>query len=234
MKREIIKNKLIFYDSNLLMNPHAPEILEGISKLKVNGRVVHCEAQSGFDPRLITPKIAKLIKKARFSAVRISWDWGLEQKPVVRRALECLNDAGYPYKRMSVFMLYNWKIPFEALEQKRRICWEWNVQITDCRYRPLDQLHDNYNPRRCQTGADYFIHPGWTDEQIKTFRRRVREQNICVRFGFQDIQHYKDWIKHRRKTKPLVNRGLFNGVAVKPACPPPNTNDAVLKRGRYF
>lgn len=209
VKREIVKNKLVFYDSNLLMNPHASEIFEGISELKVNGRVLHCEAQSGFDPRLITPEIAKLIKKARFSAVRISWDWGLEQKPVVRKALEYLNEAGYHYKNISLFMLYNWKIPFEVLERKRKICWRWNVQITDCRYRPLDQLYDNYAPRRHQTEADYFIHPRWTDEQVKTFRRRVREQNICIRFGFQNIQHYKDWIRYRKKTKPLVNRGLF-------------------------
>lgn len=210
LKREIFMNKLVFYDSNMLPNPNISEIFEGISQLRVNGRVVHCEAQSGFDPRLITPEIAKLIKKARFSAVRISWDWGLGQKPVVHKALEYLNEAGYHYKNISLFMIYNWEIPFEVLEKKREICWRWNVQITDCRYRPLDQLYDNYNPRRHQTGADYFIHPKWTDEQVKTFRRRVREQNICIRFGFQNIQHYKDWIRYRKKTKPLVNRRLFN------------------------
>jgi len=76
--------------------------------------------------------------------------------------------------------------------------------------RPLDQLYDNYDPHLPQTGADYYIHPGWTDERVKAFRRSVRKQNICVRFGFQDIRHYKDWLKHHRKTRPLVNGGLFS------------------------
>lgn len=217
LEHEIVKNKVVFYDSQMLANPNIHEIFEGIFKLRVNGRVVRCEAQSGFDPRLITSELAKLIKKARFSAVRISWDWGLEQGPVVRRALERLNDVGYHYKNTSVFMLYNWRIPFEILERKREICWKWNVQITDCRYRPLDQLYDNYSPRRCQTSADYYIHPKWTDERIKTFRRRVREQNICIRFGFQDIQHYKNWIRYRKRTKPLINDGLFSRTRSVPA-----------------
>lgn len=84
-------------------------------------------------------------------------------------------------------MLYNWEIPFKEMEQKRLKCWEWQVQIADCRYRPLDQTFDNYNPHKNnQTNEDYHIHKksGWTDILIKQFRKNVRRQNICVRHGF--------------------------------------------------
>jgi len=28
---------------------------------------------------------------------------------------------------------------------------------------------------------NYFIHPKWTDAEVKQFRKNVRRQNICVR-----------------------------------------------------
>lgn len=64
-------------------------------------------------------------------------------------------------------MLYNWDVPFEETEQKRLKCWEWKVQIADCRYRPLTQTYDHYNPRKKQTNEDYYIHPSWIDEEVK-------------------------------------------------------------------
>jgi len=42
-------------------------------------------------------------------------------------------------------MIYNWSFDYEELEAKREKCFEWNVQIADCRYRPLNQTFDNYN-----------------------------------------------------------------------------------------
>ena len=98
-----------------------------------------------------------------------------------------LTGAGYRSRDIYVFMLYNWDIPFAEMEMKRMKCWEWRLQIVDCRYRPLDQLFDQYKPwEASQTSSDYYIHEkgGWTDAQVKQFRRNVRQQNICVRHGF--------------------------------------------------
>ena len=72
----------------------------------------------------------------------------------------------------------------DEMKKKLDQCKKWGVQIADCRFRPLDQTFDNYNPRRKQTNSDYHIHPNWTDTQIKLFRRKVREQNIVIRHGF--------------------------------------------------
>ena len=96
------------------------------------------------------------------------------------------------------------------MEQKRKKCWTWRVQISDCRYRPLDQLFDHYNPRRKnQTNEDYFIHEetGWTDAHVKQFRRNIREQNICVRHGFpfysRSFENKSQGELTRRKVKQL-------------------------------
>ena len=42
--------------------------------------------------------------------------------------------------------------------KKRVKCFEWEVKIAYCRYRPLDQPFDNYKPQKQgQTGADYYM-----------------------------------------------------------------------------
>ncbi|KKK72273.1 hypothetical protein LCGC14_2905510, partial [marine sediment metagenome] len=90
LKKEIQLNDIVFFDNNFLMNPNHKDILEGIDNHRVNDKVIRCESQSGFDPRLLTQEDAILLKKARFKNIRISWDHNLKQKKVVRRALSYL------------------------------------------------------------------------------------------------------------------------------------------------
>lgn len=209
MKSEIQLNDIVFFDNNFLMSPYHEEILKGIAKYKVNNKIIRCEMQSGFDSRLMTYEDAKLLKNAHFKNIRISWDHGLEQKESVRIALKNLEVAGYTTKNIGVFMLYNWKYPFELLEMKRKICFEWNVQIFDCRFRPLDQLYDHYNPYvKHQTNRAYYIYPAWTDKQIRQFRKNIRRQNIMIRFNFESEEQLDNWIKNRRKSGKLFKRKL--------------------------
>lgn len=184
--KEVCTNKLVFYDNNLLMNKYIDELLKEITNLKWNGKYVRCESQSGFDGRILEkrPELAKALKKARFDNPRIAWDWDYDQWKRIEKQIKILEEAGYPAKSISVFMIYNWDIPFRDMERKRLKCWDWKVQITDCRYRPINQLHDHFNSRIPQTSDDYFIHPKWTDAEVKQFRKNVRRQNICVRHGF--------------------------------------------------
>lgn len=184
IKDEIRSNKLVFYDNNLLANPYIKDILKEIANTRYNGKPIYCESQCGFDGKILTPELARLIKKARFQNPKIAWDGSYSESDQIRRQIEMLKEAGYASKEISVFMLYNWELDFEEMEKKRLKCWEWKVQISDCRYRPLNQTYDNYNPRRVQTSEDYFIHPKWTDAEVKQFRKNVRRQNICVRMGF--------------------------------------------------
>jgi hypothetical protein len=193
IEHEIVKQKIIFYDNNLLANPNIENILAELSYLKEKKKIKWCEAQSGIDGRILEkrPHIAFLLKEAGFKDIRISWDGPVENGPRIRKQLDIIKSAGYNLQEdVYVFMIYNWDIPFEEMEQKRLKCWEWKVQISDCRYRPLDQTFDRYNGqkfRKGQTSRDYYIHKtaGWSDKKVRTFRNHIRSQNICIRLNIQ-------------------------------------------------
>lgn len=183
IKNEIVKNKLVFYDNNLLANPYIENILKELAELKLNGRQVYSESQSGFDGRLLTFKLAKFLKEARFINPRIAWDGHFEVWNNIEKQINILCKVGYKSKDISIFMIYNWEYTFEEMELKRKKCFDWGVQMADCRNRPLTQEFDNYNGRSKQSSKDYYIHElkGWTDVKVKKFRKNVRRQNICVR-----------------------------------------------------
>ncbi len=198
---EIFKNKIVFYDNNILANPYIENILGEIRSTRVNGKAVVCESQCGLDGRLLTPELAKLLKKARLVYPRIAWDHQFEHHLQIKAQIEILERAGYRPRNIYVFMIYNYKFGYEELDMKRQKCLEWGVQIADCRYRPLNQTFDNYDPqawKKGQTEKDYYIHPDWTDTQIRKFRRQVREQNIVIRHGFKEYSREKE-IAGRKK-----------------------------------
>ena len=206
IKDEIKHRKIVFYDDNLLANPHIEEILSELIELKREKKILWCESQSGFDGRILKnrPHLAEMIKKSGFHYPRIAWDWKYEDYHEIKGQIDTLIDAGYRSKDIFIFMLYNWDIPFDEMEKKRLKCWEWRVQIADCRYRPLDQTYDDYDPRKSkQTNEEYYTHKefGWTDNLIRTFRSNIRKQNICIR---QDIEYYSADMKRRRISKDLT------------------------------
>lgn len=190
------KNKVIFFDNNILANPGIKGILEEFMTLRINGRPVIFESQSGFDGRLLerSPELATLIKKARFQNVRIAWDNGLEDRYSIKKQIGILNKAGYSSKNISVFMIYNFIIPYETMLKKIVSCKKLGVQIADCRYRPLDLDYDNYNAhiRHGQPDGSYYIHreSGWTDVKVRDFRSRVRKHNIWVRYAKDKGKEY--------------------------------------------
>lgn len=184
IKREICSNRVIFYDNNLLANPYIKEILNELKNSKHNGRVIYSESQCGIDGRLLTPEAAKLLKQARFINPRIAWDHGYNQKEAIKKQINMLLEAGYSAKEIYIFMIYNYNQDYFEMKKKLAQCKRWGVQVADCRYRPLDQTSENYNPRKRQENIDYYIHPKWTDKLVKLFRRKVRRQNIVIRHGF--------------------------------------------------
>lgn len=184
IRDEICSNRIIFYDNNLLANPYIEDILNELAEARHNGRVVCSESQCGIDGRLLTHSLAGLLRKARLLNPRIAWDHSYSQRKVIKRQLDILTSVGYNPRDIYVFMIYNWHHGFREMEEKRLKCWEWKVQIADCRYRPLNQTYDNYDSLSEQTKNDYYIHRNWTDSEVKQFRRNVRRQNICVRHQF--------------------------------------------------
>jgi len=208
IKDEVCSNRIIFYDNNLLANPHIKEILEELKNSKHNGRVVYSESQCGIDGRLLTPEVAKLLKEARFLNPRIAWDHSYKQKNMIKKQIDMLVSAGYPRKEIYVFMIYNFEQDYYEMLKKLRQCKRWCVQIADCRYRPLNQTFEHYNPREKQTNEDYYIYPKWTDRQIKLFRRKVRQQNIMIRHGFTFYSRKLERMGARRNRAELLSKGI--------------------------
>jgi len=202
IQKEIIKNRIVFYDNNMLVNPHIKEILSLLKTHTLNNRVVKCECQSGFDGRILEkhPEYAKMLKDARFENIRLAWDFSYEQHSEVENWINILSEAGYNPGNIFIFMIYNWDFSFEVMEKKRKKCYEWGVQIADCRYRPLNQTFDNYNSlKKVQTSSDYYIHPSWDDKKIREFRKNVRQHNICIRYKIP-------WEKYIRKNEVLYSK----------------------------
>ncbi|MDI3478411.1 MAG: hypothetical protein PWQ59_1936, partial [Thermoanaerobacterium sp.] len=205
---EIHKRKIVIYDNNLLLNPYIEEILGELITLKKAKKISWIESQSGFDGRVLLqkPHLAKMIKSAGFRYPRIAWDWTYDQHQMIEKQINILLNAGYHRKEIFIFMIYNWDLTFEEMEKKRIKCWQWGVQIADCRYRPLTQLYDYYNPMLLgQTSDDYYIHEeaGWTDELVKQFRKNVRRQNICIR---QNLPFYARDLEQKKVDKDIVKQ----------------------------
>lgn len=187
IKDEIFKKKIIFYDNNLLANPYIDNILDELIELRKQHKTNYIESQSGFDGRILLkhPHLAKKLKDAGFKSPKIAWDHQLKQARFIKKQIDILVDGGYQAKDISIFMIYNYELDYEEMEKKRVCCAKWGVQITDCRYRPLNQTFDEYSPskHKGQTSKDYWINPNWTDQKIRKFRRNVRRHNICIRHG---------------------------------------------------
>lgn len=196
-----LKN-LVFYDNNFFYNPNIKDILNELIELKKQKKIRWCESQSGFDGRILLekPELAKLIKKAGFRYPRIAWDWDYEKWPDILKQIKIMENAGYNSREIYVFMIYNWEFDFKEMEKKRIKCWDWKVQISDCRNRPLTQLYDYYRPLRDQSdGKDYHINPNWTDTEVKQFRKNVRRHNICVRQNILYHSKLLETTKHYSK-----------------------------------
>jgi len=184
IKNEVKKKRLVFYDNNLLANPSIKDILSELSEFKFsnNGRIL-CESQSGLDGRFLTkdPEIAILLKKARFKLPRIAWDGSYKHWPRIKEQVEILKCSGFDSKNVFIFMLFNHDLSYDEQRLKLDSCRRWGIRVIDCRYRPLTSTSDGYNPRaKIQTDEEYYIHKGWSDRQVRSFRRAVRRQNIAI------------------------------------------------------
>lgn len=199
-KKKTNLKKIIFYDNNLLANENIENILNDLIELKKDKKINYVESQSGFDGRVLrqNPHLAKLLKKAGFKNPKIAWDHSVKEAPLIKEQKDLLIEAGFLPKEISIFMIYNYKIPYEEMEEKRVKCAEWGVQITDCRYRPLDAEDDNYSPYKKEQGTeDYHIHEesDWTDAKVRKFRRNIRRHNICMR---HDMEFHSTILERKR------------------------------------
>jgi len=215
VRDEILKNHLVFYDNNLLANPYLSDVLREISEFRVNGRVVTCESQSGLDGRLLLkrPHMARELKAARFRNPRIAWDGRFSQQESIKAQLTILSEAGFSPKDTQVFILYNHDLAPAELMAKVEQCFKWGIQVADCRFRPLGLFHDGYRPyKKSQVDDEYYVHPGWTDREVRLLRRTVRSNNICVRYGIPRDRYVQELecLSHKERAS-LAERLGYEG-----------------------
>jgi hypothetical protein len=211
---KIQKRKLIFYDNNLLANPNIDIILGELRDHRMKGGVaLSCESQSGFDLGYLTPARARMLKDAHFIMPRIAWDGSYATWPKVRKAVRLLKDVGYGRRDIFIFMVYNHRLPYGEMRKKLDACRRWRVRVIDCRYRPLDLTEDNYCPgSKPQRAGEYYIHAGWTDRQVRGFRRAVRRQNIAIMLDLPEGRYVQGCerckVSTMRRRTPRVSQSV--------------------------
>jgi len=100
--------------------------------------------------------------------IRFAWDLFLRDQYAIKDTINKLTKAGFKPNEIMVFIICNWKIPFEINCKKLDLLKVWGVQVSDCWY-------DN------QKFPDVIpLH--WTSKQCKTFRKMCRRHNQIVTF----------------------------------------------------
>lgn len=165
---KIVRNDVKIMDMNLLCKPEALQIIRDLGKKRVNKKVIYYELICGIDYRFLTQEIANELKKSRFLRPRIAWDWFLRDQYAIKDALNKLYKAGYKRNDIMVFMICNWKIPYEMNCKKLDLLKVWGVKVADCYFD--GQVFPHVEP----------IY--WNYVQTKLFRRKCRRHNQLVNF----------------------------------------------------
>lgn len=184
---QIIRNKVKILDMNILQVNK-----ELISKLPqyINRKQIYYELTCGIDYRVMTQDIANNLKKQHFQNIRLAWDFSIDKQYKIKDCINYLLKAGYKSKDLMVFMISDWRIPFEECLMKLFLINKWGCQVSDCWY-------DNVKPPNYQ--CDY-----WTLEECKTFRSICAVINQSITFGiYPDLPRVRRTIK---KIKELVSK----------------------------
>lgn len=174
---EIQRNKVRFLDMNFLYAHNNPiGLLNVLSKLKVNNKVVRYAFLCGLDFTLLTPEIVEACKKARIgrfnnkgnfiNGFTIAWDRGFNEVNQFKDAISIITKAGYLNRNIACFMLCNGKVSYYECLNKLKVLKNMRVQIQDCWYN--NQKRGSIKP----------IH--WTDEECKSFGKLCRSHNIAI------------------------------------------------------
>ncbi|TES91741.1 MAG: hypothetical protein E3J87_07160 [Candidatus Cloacimonadota bacterium] len=165
---DIVRNDVKIMDMNLLCKKEALEIIRELGSKRVGGKVVYYELICGIDYRFLTQEIADALKQNRFKRIRLAWDYFYKNQRKIKKAIDKLLKAGYKPNDLMVFMICNWRIPYQENLKKLDLCKVWNVKVCDCYFD--GQVSPNIIPMF------------WTSKEIKDFRKKARKHNQLVNF----------------------------------------------------
>jgi len=167
----ITRNHVEILDMNFLYQPNILDRIKELGMYRVKEKKVYYEAVCGFDYRLLTEDIALALKGSGFVNIRLAWDWFMKDQYKIKDAIDLLRSAGYKTGKkseISLFMIVNYKIPYEECCKKLDLMKVWNVLVCDCCY---------------DGGYNIAVPEYWSGEQIKLFRAKCRKHNQLINFG---------------------------------------------------
>ncbi len=192
----INRNLVKITDENIMVFPQAIKWMDELGSKKVNGLAVYYELICGIDFRNMSFEKAKALKRNRFINVRLAWDFGYVLSSKIEQTIRWLIKAGYKSKDISVFMLTNWKIPYEECLKKLETLWKLRVKINDCCW-------------NCSYRNPIPVY--WTLDEIRKFRKIARKHNHLVLFDSYDPE------LHRKRKHPVYS--LLKELQKNPSCP---------------
>jgi len=134
----------------------------------IEGVVEYCIAQkkriifdNGFDCKHITPSMAKLLAKAKYTrhGMRLAFD-RIEEDGLFQAAVQMLLDAGIPKSQIMAYVLFNFTDTLEEADYRMRECVKLGIRPYPQQYEPLNKL----------TRDNRFIGKHWDKELLKQFR----------------------------------------------------------------
>jgi len=165
---EITTNQVQILDMNPLARKDILEIINQFGEIRVNGKVVHYEFVCGVDFRLLTQEIADAMKRCRFVRPRLAWDGPFSDQLKIKDGIDKLVKAGYKLNDIMLFMIVNWRVPFDECLRKLDLMKVWNVKVCDCCY---------------DGGYKVAVPVYWRQEEMDAIRRISRKHNQLVLFG---------------------------------------------------
>lgn len=162
---DLSKKDLILLDNNVLASPEFPKIIEDIKRCgfekgaKLNGRQRHVDFNQGVDVRLLNEEHMRLLSTIAIYPLRIAFDH-IELKDIYVEKIRLAHKYGI--RRLSNYILYNYKDTPEDFYQRLRINVELNKELGlsifsfPMRYVPLDAKE-----------RGYVDNPHWTRQQLR-------------------------------------------------------------------
>jgi len=211
------KKDLLLLDNNVLASPQFPQIIDEIKKCgfhrgaKFNGKLRHVDFNQGVDARLLTEEKMKLLSEIAIHPLRIAFD-DIKLKKTYVAKIRLAHKYGI--RRLSNFILYNFKDTPEDFYERLRINVELNEELGlsifsfPMRYVPLDAKK-----------RGHVDNPHWTKQQLRGIQCILhathgvvgpRREFFDKAFG-RDVEEFKyiieqteEHIFYRGKMKPYI------------------------------
>jgi len=150
--------RIIFFDNNLLQNPHWRDIFDELEDLKMS-----VDFNQGLDARLITDEVAERMANLKIDSwIRLAYD-ARDRGKYVKRAIDNLSAVGIRKRRIMVYTLFNYNdTPSDFFERVKEIL-NWGVVCYPMRYEPIFALKKNE-----------YISPNWSKERLGAVQRARR------------------------------------------------------------